>query len=226
MSKQTDKLIQYFKKPLPGIEVQRRMAPSVRFTGKVVHDEDHARKSSVLILLYQKRGQWYIPLIQRPTYDGAHSGQVSLPGGKTEEWDRSYLDTALRESQEEIGIEPKNIQYIGALSSLYIPNSNFIVYPQVCMTSENVQFTRDTREVESIIEVPLSKLIQPETIQRFQRTINGIGVDAPYYKIDEYIVWGATAMMLSEFLYIIEKSGFLTNPLSRSCSAYSVPECR
>ncbi|MBK3518297.1 NUDIX hydrolase [Carboxylicivirga marina] len=226
MKKEIDILTRALSKPLPGIEAQRLMSPSVRFTGHTKYDSSKARISSVLILLYKKNDEWCIPLIQRPKYDGAHSGQVSFPGGKLEEGDRSFLDTALREAEEEVGINRNELSFIAELSSLYIPNSNFIVYPQVCVTEFEPLFIPDRREVESIIEVPICQLLAPDTVDRFQRNINGTIVDAPFYKIDDYMIWGATAMMLSEFLSLVEKSGLFTNPLLHSYNACNAPECR
>lgn len=226
MKKEIELLTRALTKPLPGFKAQKLMSPSVRHTGKIKYDHTKARTSSVLILLYKKNNEWYIPLIQRTQYDGAHSGQVSFPGGKYEEEDRTLLNTALREAQEEIGIQPSDVEFITQLSSLYIPNSNFLVYPQVCVTMHQPDFVPDLREVDSIIEVPVVKLLLPSTVQFFKREINGIHVDAPFYKIDDYIVWGATAMMLSEFLSLIKTSELFTDHLSHSYSGCNAPECR
>ncbi|TRX64242.1 CoA pyrophosphatase [Carboxylicivirga sp. M1479] len=226
MTKEINLLIKALTKPLPGHAAQKLMSPSVRFTGHIKYDESRARISSVLILLYKKDNEWCIPLIQRPQYDGAHSGQVSFPGGKQEKDDKSYLDTALREAYEEVGVNPSELEFICELSSLYIPNSNFIVYPQVCITETQPVFIPDLREVESIIETPVKQLLLPETVHHFARNINGRQVDAPYYKIDDFVIWGATAMMLSEFLAMISLSEVFSNQLSRSYNACSAPECR
>jgi len=215
-----------FKKPLPGIVVQRTMSPSVRFTGDIKHNMHKARTSSVLILLYKKAGKWNVPFILRTTYDGAHSGQISLPGGKTEEWDISLLDTALRESEEEIGVKRNSINFICELTPLYIPNSNFMVYPQVCITNQEPRFIPDCREVDSIIEASVTELLSPATIHRFCRNINDIQVDAPYYKIGKHVIWGATAMIMSEFLYLLKDVSLFTSLQSHSYNAYSAPECQ
>jgi len=226
MRKEIEIINKAFDIPLPGIEIQRLMSPSVRFTGNVKYNAHNARSSSVLILLYNKGDQWCVPLIQRPTYDGAHSGQVSFPGGKTEKSDISFLDTALRESEEEIGVKREDIQFIRELTPLYIPNSNFMVYPQACVTSKVPDFIPDLREVESIIEAPIAHLLSPNKIHSFSQDINGIQVDAPFYSVDEYIIWGATAMIMSEFLYILKGSDLFTNPQSHSYSVCNAPECQ
>lgn len=226
MKKEIEILKQALTRPLPGVDAQRRMSPSVRFTGNKQFDRGRARLSSVLILLYQKDGEWHIPLIQRPKYDGAHSGQVSFPGGKQEQGDASYLDTALRETEEEIGISRDGLMFISQLSSLYIPNSNFVVYPQVCITDNKPVFNPDLREVETVIEVPVRQLLSPDTIHRFIRSINGVIVDAPFYKVDNYVIWGATAMILSEFLSLVGSLPIFTNALTHSCNACNAQECQ
>ncbi|WP_439182712.1 NUDIX hydrolase [Carboxylicivirga taeanensis] len=225
MDKEIKLLTQALTGPLPGVDAQRRMSPSVRATHVTKYDCTQARSSSVLILLYKKNGQWFIPLIQRTKYEGAHSGQVSLPGGKCEESDFSFLDTALREAEEEVGINRNDLTFISEMSSLYIPNSNFIVYPQVCITRELPVFVPDLREVETVIEAPLNRLLAPDTIHRFTRTINGIVVNAPFYKIDDYVIWGATAMILSEFLALIAACELFANPQAHFYNEYNAPEC-
>lgn len=225
MKNEIEILTQALTRPLPGVDAQRRMSPSVRFTGSKRYNEAEARISSVLILLYKKGLEWYVPLIQRPKYDGAHSGQISFPGGKYEEGDVSHLDTALREAYEEIGIDRHELSFVRQLSSLYIPNSNFIVYPQVCITESEPVFVPDCREVETIIEVPVRQMLSPATIHRFVRNINGVVVDAPFYKVDNHIIWGATAMITSEFLSLLESCTLFSNRLEHSCNAYNAPEC-
>ncbi len=225
MKKEIEILTQALNSPLPGIDAQRLMSPSVRFTGDKQMNRAHARMSSVLILLYKKNGEWHVPLIQRPKYDGAHSGQVSFPGGKFEEGDTSYLDTALREAHEEIGINRNDLTFISELSSLYIPNSNFVVYPQVCITESEPVFIPDLREVETVIEASVRQLLLPDTIHRFIRNINDVVVDAPFYKIDNFVIWGATAMILSEFLSLIKSLDLFTSGLEHFYNACNAPEC-
>lgn len=226
MKKEIEILTHALNRPLPGANAQKLMSPSVRFTGNIKYDKARARMSSVLILLYKHGDEWYLPLIQRPKYDGAHSGQVSFPGGKYEEGDTSFLDTALREAYEEIGIVRNEVTFVSELSTLYIPNSNFIVYPEVCITEREPFFIPDRREVETVIKAPVKQLLSPETIHRFVRNINGVMVDAPFYKIENYVIWGATAMILSEFLSLIKNCDLFINPLVHSYNAYNAPECQ
>ncbi len=202
---QIERLKQLLEGPLPGESAHELMAPSVRFTGFSEPDPALARPSSVLILFFPREGKWFLPFIQRPVYDGVHSGQISFPGGKYEEEDQDYCSTALRESNEEIGIVPDDVSVIGALTPLYIPNSNFYVYPQVGWIDYYPEFTPDPTEVEEIMEVPLDLLLREDNVKQFSKEINGTYVEAPYFDAGGRIIWGATAMILSEMLEMIRK---------------------
>lgn len=188
-----------FDQPLPGEPAQVRMSPSSRFTGLNRPDRALARNSSVLILLFEKDHQIHFPLIRRTTYPGSHSGQISLPGGKAEPCDGSICDTALRETEEELGIPSKSIEIIGQLSSLYIPVSNFNVQPFIGWWHQPQPYCPDAREVEHIIEMPVKQLINQDCPQTFSQLINNQEVVSPFYQHEDNIIWGATAMILSEF---------------------------
>ncbi len=190
---------------LPGVNAQNIMSPSVRFTGNLMPNSNKARESSVLILMYMKNNKLFIPFIQRATYNGAHSGQVSLPGGKSEPSDKNLLETALRETWEEIGVKSDNMEILGSLTSTYIPNSNYNVTPYIAYLPESPTFVPDSYEVDNIIEAPLLKLIAPETICSFEKHINGHTIKAPYFNINDYQIWGATAMIISEFKELINR---------------------
>lgn len=190
--------------PLPGKEAQDLMSPSIRSTGHQVGNPADARPGSVLILLYQREGQWMIPFIQRPVYDGVHSGQISFPGGKCEENDEGYFFTALRETEEEIGILPEEVEFLGALTPLYIPNSNFFVYPFVGWMDKSPIFNPDPTEVDEIIEMPLKKLLDKRYVKTFSERINDTMLSAPYYEAGHRKIWGATAMILSEILEVLK----------------------
>ena len=116
------------------------------------------------------------------------------------------LQTAFRETEEEIGITPGLITYVGTLTRLFIPNSNFIVTPQVGLINSTPIFQREPEEVEEIVKLPLLSLFNKAMIRSFERKINNHTISAPYYCCDEHIVWGATAMMLSEFAEVIRES--------------------
>ncbi len=201
------------KGKLPGEKAHLKMSPNVRFTGLKEPNKNETRESAVLILFYPKSNRLYIPFIQRPTYNGAHSGQISLPGGKVESGELDFSQTALRETYEEIGVNTDDIEIIGQLSPIYIPNSNFNVWPYVGYINYTPEFNPDTYEVESILEASLSQIVNPENIDFFEKEKNGILIKAPYINIDGRKVWGATAMIMSELIEIINSPKQSPTPL-------------
>ena len=193
--------------PKPGLTAQLKMAPPQRFGTKdtLLEVPKNAKKAAVLMLLYpDKNGQINFCLIQRSTYDGKHSGQISFPGGKKEDGDRDFWATALRESQEEVGVDPATIQFITDLSTSYIPPSNFYVYPFIAYTDKRPDFIAEEGEVDHVIEVPLADLLGESAIQDGPITASYASkVVVPMFVFGEYRVWGATAMILSEAREII-----------------------
>ena len=164
-------------------------------------DLSSARKSAVLILVYPKEEELYTVFIQRQVYEGVHSGQIGFPGGKSEETDNSLLDTALREANEEIGVFPKEIEVIGNLSPLYIPPSNFIVHPYIGVQNSLPEFIPEEKEVRQILEVPLKQLIGKDKLIDTRVSISPeLNIPVKAYQIDNHIIWGATCMILTEFL--------------------------
>jgi hypothetical protein len=142
----------------------------------------------------------------RPRYPGVHSGQISLPGGKVEPTDQDLAETALRESKEEIGVNPENIRLLGNLTNLYIPPSNFMVTPFVGYQSVRPVFKPDPSEVAEIIEVSLDSFLDNSIIrQKRMKLALGLTMKVPAYCIGSHVIWGATAMILSEFRVIIEE---------------------
>ncbi|MEL6862853.1 MAG: CoA pyrophosphatase, partial [Bacteroidota bacterium] len=135
-----------------------------------------------------------------------HSGQVSFPGGRYEPEDKSLASGAIREAQEEVGINPSDIQLLGRLTELYIPVSNFLVHPFVGFVNHRPSFIPQESEVAEILEVPLSHLLDPMNTRttKIHLPQNVILSDVPYYHVAQKVVWGATAMMLSEFLEVVE----------------------
>ncbi len=201
-------LEQRLKQPLPGEQAQMKMASRVRLDDlKLDYDISNAIPSGVLILFYPSSMEVKTVLILRQTYDGVHSGQVSFPGGRREENDKTIVETAIRESEEEVNIDPDKVNVIGALSDMYIPPSNFLVTPVVGYTTSKPDFKPEESEVERIIETNLDflfdKTLQKETLLN----IRGYQINAPYFDIQSHIVWGATAMILSELKELIESFG-------------------
>ncbi|WP_143960654.1 NUDIX hydrolase [Litoribacter populi] len=195
------------KKPLPGREGQILMAPEpldeARFYTK---EPKGAKRGAVLILFYPNENGVAIPFIKRPVYRGAHSGQVSFPGGKWEENDKTLETTAVRETHEEIGVDMEKVQVFGQLSRLFIPPSNFVVTPYLGFLEDKPNFQPDPREVKRVIECEFSYLIDKNIRKRKVMNFrDDLKMDVPYYDIDEEMVWGATAMMLSELMLIWDR---------------------
>lgn len=191
---------------LPGQDAQAIMMPTLsdksRFSLEAKKD---ARAGGVMILLYQKDGNLHFPLIQRPDYDGVHAKQMSFPGGKKDSNDETLIVTALRETEEEIGVDPGKIEIIGALTELYIFASNFNVLPAIGLLKEAPEFLADEHEVDEIIEVKLADLMDEEKQKEKPLTIlQGITINAPYFDLNDKVVWGATAMILSELKQILQ----------------------
>jgi 8-oxo-dGTP pyrophosphatase MutT (NUDIX family) len=193
--------------PLPGINSQLRMASMRRLieNGKLVIPED-VRRAGVLVLFYPIEGQVFNVFIKRAEYPGVHSGQISFPGGGWEAHDTDIIQTALREAEEEIGLDRGLVTTIGQLTDLFIPPSNFLVTPVIGYATSRPEFIADPQEVESILEVPLDKLIDKRCIQEKSITIfPAINISVPCYYVNGHIIWGATAMMISELIDMLNQ---------------------
>jgi len=164
------------------------------------------RKAAVMMLLYPKQSQTHLVLIQRNSYPGVHSSQIAFPGGKVELADESHQHTALRETHEEIGIAPHQIQVVRAFTEVYIPPSNFMVYPFMGYSLDELSFNPDPQEVAGIIEFPLCHFLDDQiaTVKKMD-TAYSQSIDVPAFKINNHYVWGATAMMLSELKETLRK---------------------
>lgn len=202
-----DKLKSRLSHPLPGNEAQNLMMPKLP-SGKRVsfNNSSNPRKGAVLLLLYEKGGEFYFPLIQRPVYEGLHSGQIAFPGGKQEEKDTDLYYTALREANEEVGVDVESIDIMGTLSEFFVAASNHLVLPVIGFHKAVPIFTPDSYEVDEVIEAPLSELLdQTKRKEKEIITSQGFKLHSPYFDIQGKVVWGATAMMLSEFVEIIRE---------------------
>lgn len=165
---------------------------------------DPARQAAVLILLYPIQNKTHFTLIKRPTYDGTHSGQIAFPGGKWEESDNDLTETAVREANEETNIQFENISIISELTKIFIPPSNFEVTPVLAVSSTIPDYIPDKIEVEKILEVELSELLNSDNQLEKEMTFkNGITFSTPYFQLQNEIVWGATAMILNELKHYI-----------------------
>ena len=190
-------------RPLPGLQAQMRMAPSVIRPGK---SKLPLRDSGVLLLLYPVKEQLYTVFMKRPEYGGPHSGQISFPGGKFEKGDASLTDTALRESHEEIGISPGiggSAGYINAAVPFRSAILNYL--PVVGFLPEKPHFITDPKEVVYLIEAEIDLLLKRWIVKREILILGNLSIEVPYYDIHGNHVWGATAMILSEFLEVIRR---------------------
>ena len=195
---------------LPGMEAQLRLAPPYRedLLKKAITAKKKAKQAAVLLCVYPNAtGDLHFVLIRRNDYPGVHSGQIGFPGGKVESMDVSYWDTALRETEEEIGVHRLSVAQLLELSSLYIPPSNFMVRPFLGWCETKPQFQADPKEVATIIEIPLTSFLaaQPQKTTQLPSSAHGRSVEVPCYFFVEAAVWGATAMILSEFQYLMNK---------------------
>jgi 8-oxo-dGTP pyrophosphatase MutT (NUDIX family) len=195
--------------PLPGRAGQARMAPTP-YRGSM--DDrweaipDQHREAAVLLLVYpDAAGANQLVLMRRPDYSGPHSGQVALPGGRRER-DETLLQTALRETQEELGVDPGVVTVLGALSPLYVRASNHLVYPFVAASARRPDFEPCAREVAEVIEVSIERLrdrryrgLEVVRFEAFGR------VRVPYFALPGARIWGATGMILGEFLTVLEQ---------------------
>ncbi|WP_338358270.1 CoA pyrophosphatase [Yeosuana marina] len=188
--------------PLPAETSQFKMAPPFRKELLEKHKDavKYAKKAGVLALFYPDENQeTNFVLILRKTYKGVHSAQVSFPGGKLEATDTSLEDAALRETFEEVGVPISDIKVVTPLTEVYIPPSNFYVQPFLGILDKKPSFKKEESEVEDIIEIPLKHFFSEDvTVLEKVATSYSIDVEVPAYFLNGHIVWGATAMILSE----------------------------
>lgn len=191
---------------LPGLDAQLRMAPQPR-PGWDPHVVPAGLRSAAgLLLIYPHDGEWQVPLTLRASALRHHTGQVSLPGGRVDEGE-TLEAAALREAFEEIGLEPGVVEVLGRLSPLHIPVSNHLLHPVVGITATRPSFRVAEAEVARLIEVPIVHLRAPATVrweQRIRERPPAVLMDVPYFEVDGARVWGATAMVLAEFLAVMD----------------------
>lgn len=202
MEKWIEKLKENFcQKSLPGEAAQEQMSPGNR---KLFSKKNSNRPAAVILLIFPLKNKPHIAFIKRNTYDGPHSGQISFPGGMKEKEDPDLAVTALRECEEEIGVPAKDIRLIGKLSSLQIPVSNTFVQPYVGVLNYNPEFKKDPVEVDHIILIPLSHFTNPQSKDSEYRKFQGEDFSIPFFRFNQEKIWGATAMILNEFLEFME----------------------
>jgi 8-oxo-dGTP pyrophosphatase MutT (NUDIX family) len=193
---------------LPASEAHYKMAPLERIGSmKNLNVSSITPKyAAVMMLFYPKKGRTHLVLIVRNSYEGVHSDQIAFPGGKYEDNDENFQNTALRETHEEIGIHPENIEIVMPFTNLYIQPSNFMVYPFLGICKNEIVFVPDGNEVANIIELPLNDFLNDDLIVTTKiSTSYAENIEVPAFSINNYIVWGATAMMMNELKEVLKK---------------------
>ncbi len=203
-------IVKISKLELPGETSHLEMAPIERLLElkRKARDKNSARKAAVLALFYPSRKERFtnLVLILRKTYKGVHSAQVGFPGGKVENEDIDKMDTALRETEEEIGVTRDKIKVLKELTEIYIPPSNFFVQPFFGVSNQELNFIPQDSEVEAIIEVPLTQFMDDDVlVTKTLSTSYAKEIQVPAFVLNKQIVWGATAMMLNEIRQMLKQ---------------------
>lgn len=189
---------------LLGVKAHQKMLPPGRRLKTYESELSSVKPSGVLLLLFPEAGNIYLCLIKRPSTMTHHPGQISFPGGKVEKDDASAEMAALREAQEEVGIDPAIVKIIGKLSELYVEVSKFLIHPFIAWADKKPDFIVNKAEVDELILLPLNDLVNNETIMETDmETITG-RLRVKYYPFNSQIIWGATAMILSELIEILK----------------------
>lgn len=193
------KLNQIVDAPLPGSKAHYKLAPVNREKLDISKlDISKVKRAAVAALFFNLNDSPHLVLTLRNTYPGVHSGQISFPGGKKEEGDQNFKETALRETCEEIGIAKSQITLHRDLSELYIPPSNFLVQPFLGTIDSYPQFIAEEKEVNKILKLDFNKFLDYGSIRDSSIDMGKYSMKVPAFSIEEYTIWGATAMMISE----------------------------
>lgn len=193
---------------LPGIDAQNKFSPVTAFSKYRTAPDDH-KKACVMGLIYPEGDELRMAFIERTFShpDDKHGGQISFPGGKLEEEDETYLTGALREVEEEIGIPSEQITVLGQLTDLYVFASNFMVYPFVGYMEHAPRFVPQDSEVASIVSFPINRLLEADIIDSKDLKVrNNLLKNVPYYKLNQHVLWGATAMITSEIVELVNRA--------------------
>ena len=191
---------------LPGFDAHKIMGVSGHYRRQ--QPAANCSKAGVLALFYQEKGNWKLIFIRRSSryHDDRHKGQIGFPGGRYEKYDNNLMETALREANEEIGVDPNRIQVLGKLSKLYIPVSNFLVHPYVGLLDGVPQFKLQTTEVDAVL-TPEFHIFFDEKIKKTTDIPIAEGIhlkNVPYFDLNGQVLWGATAMILTELLWVLD----------------------
>ena len=196
------------RRPLPGLVAMVRMAPNPRPLYPPTPDH-RPREGAVLVLLYPGGvdGELYLALTRRTDTVGSHRGQISFPGGSIDPDDISTAHAALREACEEIGVCETDLRLLGDLTPLYIPPSDFRIYPHVAHLPRRPEFRLQPHEVAELLEVPISHFLDESNCAQEEWFVSGATRQIPYYLVAGHKVWGATAMVLAELAAVVAGIG-------------------
>lgn len=198
-----DSLASRLSGPKPGIISQLKMVPDHRRHEKTYQEiGDSCHKAGVLLLLYPWQGRLHIVLTRRTAKVAQHQAQISFPGGHQDSHE-SLLETALREAEEELSVPPSSVHVLGELTPLYVPPSNYCIYPMVAIAVSRPDFRPSPDEVAEVIEVPLDHLLNTKNVRREVWPLRGLDVSVPFYSFQDHKIWGATAMIMAELLDLI-----------------------
>ena len=188
----------------PGLVSQLKMVPDPRPGDKTYQEAgETCLRAGVLVLIYPRESHYYLVLTRRTSQVAHHQAQISFPGGQMDEQE-SAVKTALREAEEELNITPAEVRVLGQLTPLYIPPSNYCIYPVVAAAERRPDFRPSPHEVAEVIEIPLDHLLDLGNIKRETWPIRGLDVTVPFYSFQEHKIWGATAMVLAELLDLVK----------------------
>jgi len=213
MDVRPDAVRQVLALPLPGLEAQLRMAPRFREGPEPRLIQEGLRHAAALVLLYQHDEVWQLPLTLRGAKLRHHTGQVSLPGGRLDDGE-SVEAAALREAHEEIGVSPAAVRTLGRLTPLPIPVSGHLLHPVVGVSARRPEFSLHAHEVQALLEARVADLARPDAVRwetRERARVAGV-MDVPYFDVGGARVWGATAMVLAEFLAVLEAAARVDRP--------------
>lgn len=190
---------------LPGQSAQYQAVPPNRPHANLeeVRNAASTRHAAVMALIHPIEDAPHVALIERNTYPGVHSGQISFPGGKMESSDQGLMHAALRETSEEVGVRSDQYRVWGELTEVYIPPSQFLVKPFLGIAQQPLSFEADPREVNQILHVPLDFFLDPISLQPREVNVGAFKVKVPSYTYEGHIIWGATAMMIRELTTLI-----------------------
>lgn len=194
--------------PKPGINAQLGMSPNPRPGHQIYLEvENTCNKAGVLVLLYPREDRLHLVLTKRTDKVDFHKGQISFPGGRLETGE-DLEQAAIREAQEELDVDPGSVRILGKLTPLFIPPSNYTIYPVVALTENRPYFQPSPLEVAEVLEIPLEHLLDPVNVRREIWSIRDAEVEVPYFSFGYHKIWGATAMVLAELLAILKEINF------------------